>query len=148
MSTILSERLSDSRKAIRAYIQNHWDDQRLHDVYAFNADGKMRFASSCCCLMGVTKTEALHEKSCNDHFEKQLDSHYYLAQRLPGGVAAEEAYRTFGYYFTKVGKTLVVHTSDELRRVRLSALLRAEIRRRARKEAAAETDRPRVTAEV
>jgi len=147
MTSVLNKRISESRKVIRAFIQKHWDDQRLHDVYAFNADGKMRFASSCCCLMGVTLAETLHS-NCQCIYNRLLDAHYFKAQRLPGGLAAEEGYRVLGYYLYTRGSTPRIQVSDELRRLRLSALLRAEIRRRVRKEAAAETDRPRVTAEV
>jgi len=138
MSVPLSKQLSMARKDIRAFIQTHWSDQKLHDVYAFNADGKMRFGSTCCCLMGVTLTTP-HIRECPQPI---VPNHYFRAQLLPGGHEAENGYRLFGFF-----KTFGC-SSDALRRVRLSALLRAEIRRRARKEAAAETARPRVTAEV
>lgn len=115
--------LRESKNAIRYFIRAHWDDQRLHDVYAFNRDGRMKFIYPCCCLLGVTQAAVLHER-CDGL------SHYLPAKELPGAEEAELAYgrlRCFGF---PVGLKLSVEHMDALLQRRLSAILRAEMRRR------------------
>lgn len=133
----LQESIRDAKQYIRAFIRTNWDDQKLLEVYAFNADGKMSYFHGCNCLMGVTLSDKLHKEMCEE-FKRTLKGnlpadkdHYSLAHALPGSLNAEVAYRNLGAR-SWAGCHLYSTTSDQRRRVRLSALLRAEIRRRAR----------------
>jgi len=85
--------------------------QRLHDVLAFNEDGKMSYSDGCSCLMGVTFAQGLHtrDSACTDP-----QFHYFMARALPGAAEAEIAYRKI----SAEGPGL------------MDAILRAEIRRR------------------
>jgi hypothetical protein len=126
--------LRKSKQVVREWVRANFSDQKLAEVTAFNADGKMTFRNPCGCLMGVTYSERLHMgNECNR-------SHYWVARRQDLSQTrrfaalfptsrigkAEKAYNflgfasNFGYCFG----------DDELRRRRFSALLRAEIRRR------------------
>ncbi len=147
------QRVSEARKTIRNFIRMHWDDRRLHEVYAFNADGKMSYFSACRCIMGVTLCEHLHDRVCADLQRSwdanTFDSHYNKAQQLEGGKETEDAYSILGWNNLCLGLTT---TTDATRRVRLSTILRAEIRRRAREnrqiKARFETIGSRATSQV
>ncbi len=115
----MNPELKQAKQAIRAFIRMHWSDQKLAEVYAFNRDGKMCYSSGCRCLLGVTASERLHGNAdCPYILGQQGRHHYYVAKRLPLAEAAEGAYLYLGFYGNQ--------------QARLSAILRAEMRRRAR----------------
>ena len=129
--------LRRSKQLIREWVRTHFSDQQLASVTAFNADGKMGFRNPCGCLMGVTYSDRLHV-GYDCHQE-----HYWQARRedlaQTGRLASlfsssgmgktEKAYHFLG--FTAAFKSCF--GDDELRRRRFSALLRAEMRRRERR---------------
>jgi hypothetical protein len=116
---------------IRAFVRENWSDQKLAEVYAFNADGKMNFHNPCSCLIGVTDSDTLHE-DCGWQMQVQIlstgcvlnklnsDHHYVLCQGrlVTKAWFAEQAYRDLG--------------GPALAQKRLSAILRAEMKRRER----------------
>ncbi len=106
--------LRECKQAIRSFIRQHWDDQRLASVYAFNRDGKMTYYDPCGCLIGVSLSDVLHEE--DEDF--QCGDHYLRAQHLAGAVEAEMAYCGLASFGER-------HTL-------LSPILRAEIKRRDR----------------
>ena len=136
--------LRNSKQIVREWVRAHFDDQRLASVAAFNADGKMSFRNPCGCLMGVTYSDRLHTVGECDH------KHYWLARQqdlaqtrrfaalFPSSRIgkAEKAYNFLG--FSAVFRSCF--GDDELRRRRFSALLRAEMYRRARLKVFAEDD--------
>jgi hypothetical protein len=111
-----------AKRTIRAWIQAHFSDEKLAEVYAFNADCKMSLEDPCGCLLGVTLPTTLHQdyivcgKFCPDR-----NSHYATAKKLPSGRAVEYAYYCLGFGLF-----------PSLRRYRLARILRAEIKRRDR----------------
>lgn len=121
----MNVRLKQDKQTIREYIRNYFDDQRLAQVYAFNRDGKMEFYSRCGCLLGVTLCTTLHYKACDE--DRMLSTNHYFHARndLKGAKLAEMAYgdlcSDYSYPYGKL-----------LRQQRLSAILRAEMRRRDR----------------
>jgi len=136
--------LRKSKEIVRAWIRAHFSDQKLASVAAFNADGRMSFRNPCGCLMGVTFSDRLHEgHGCNRE-------HYWMARRQD----LMET-RRFAALFptTRIGKTEKAYNflgfsrdfntcfgDDELRRRRFAAILRAEMRLRARLRLAAQTE--------
>ena len=67
--------LRHSKQVIREWVRVNFSDQKLASVVAFNADAKMTFRNPCGCLMGVTRSDHLHEgHGCNRE-------HYWLARR-------------------------------------------------------------------
>src|ERR1043166_6181411 len=122
--------LRESKQLIRRWISERFSDERLAQVYAFNQDGKMRFQSACDCLLGVTGSPTLHEpESCRDD---DWPAHYFRI-RYNGGQFAldcEQAYNILGWLNTR--RFGIADCSDELRKRRLSAILRAQMRIRAR----------------
>lgn len=132
--------LQHSKQVVRQWVRLNFSDQKLASVVAFNADGKMTFRNPCGCLMGVTHSERLHEGHDCDR------EHYWLARRqdlsqtrrfaalFPAHRVgkAERAYNFLGFSATFSS----CFGDDQLRRRRFSALLRAEMRRRARINAA------------
>lgn len=126
--------LQQQKAIIRAFIRANWSDLRLHEVYAFNRDGKMTYFNSCCCIMGVTdESLSLHTGSIGPACERVLN-HYDEARELPHGIAAEGAYHQLGYNLNSQLGYLndLPLDPDQVRQERLSAILRAEIRRRER----------------
>ena len=128
--------LQNSKQTVRAWVQTNFSDEKLASVTAFNADGKMTFRNPCGCLMGVTHSERLHVGHDCDR------KHYWLARRQDLAQT-----RRFAAFFpsTRIGKTEKAYNfmgfsatfsscfgDDELRRRRFSAILHAEMRRRAR----------------
>jgi hypothetical protein len=128
--------LRTSKQVLREWVRTHFSDQKLASVAAFNTDGNMGFRNPCGCLMGVTYSDHLHAgHNCNHE-------HYWRARRedlaLTGHLATifsssgmgktERAYHFLG--FTAAFRNCC--GDDEIRRRRFSALLRAEMRRRAR----------------
>ncbi len=119
----MKQDLKQSKQAIRAFIRAHWSDEKLCAVFAFNLDGKMSYSDSCGCIRGVTLADTLHTEHELHIYHRpgtpreQL-MHYSEAGNLPGAWAAEFAYGRLGPY--------------ELAQRRLSAILRAEMRRRER----------------
>ncbi len=131
------KKLHQSKRSIREWVRTNFSDQRLASVTAFNVDGRMSFRDPCGCLLGVTYSDPLHvdAEDCNQE-------HYWLARRQdsarsrrwaapvsPSGMGKlEKAYLFLGFspaFHTCLG-------DDEVRRRRLSALLRAEMRLRDR----------------
>lgn len=115
------------KQHIRSFIRQHWSDQRLAEVYAFCADGKMRSSAPCHCLMGVTTAIQLHDTFVTICPENKLGepSHYTTARRLAGGVNAERAYIELCY------KVPIGQNSQAVADRILRAIMKAEMRRRA-----------------
>lgn len=126
--------LRQSKQTVREWVREHFSDEKLASVCAFNEDGKMSFRNPCGCLMGVTLTDRLHDgKDCNRE-------HYWAARR----VDVAQTHR-FGRLFpsNRIGKAERAYNllgfakdmcscfgDDAVRRRRFSAILRAEMRRR------------------
>ncbi len=128
--------LRKSKTIVRDWIRANFSDQRLASLAAFNMDGKMTFRNPCACLIGVTHSARLHaDEECSRE-------HYWLARRrdvaqtsrfaaLFSSVRigrAEKAYLFLGFSVNFSN----CFGDDELRRRRFAAILRAEMRRRAR----------------
>ncbi len=122
--------LRQAKQDIRKFIQHQYTDDKLASVYAFNQDKNMQFMNCCSCLLGVTLSDELHTR-CGDSYAMNRFSHYRKAQDLPFAYQAECAYARIGY---RLGSVYGHSDWDYsvLRRVRLSAILRAEIHRRDR----------------
>jgi hypothetical protein len=128
--------LRNSKQIVREWVRANFSDQKLADVTAFNADGKMTFRNPCGCLMGVTHSNTLHIGfDCNrDHYwiarRQDLSQTRRFAALFPSSRIgkAEKAYNFLGYS-TAFNNCF---GDDQVRRRRFSALLRAEMRRRAR----------------
>jgi hypothetical protein len=130
--------IRNAKQVIRAWVGANFSDEKLAGVSAFNADGKMSFRNPCSCLLGVTYSDRLH--TCQDDCSRE---HYQLAWRQDmaqrGRFAslfsssrmgnAEKAYIFLGLS----NKFDNCFGDDDLRRRRLSALLRAEMRCRDRR---------------
>lgn len=121
--------LKQAKRDIRAFIQQHWTDQRVAECYAFNADGHMRFSNCCGCIIGVTLSTHLHKTDNTHPCPDILRSHYQIAATLDGGRRAEIAYAQLMY-------THGPGRFPGLAQRRFSAILRAEMRRRDRIRAA------------
>jgi hypothetical protein len=132
----LQSELRKSKQIVREWIRANFSEQKLASVYAFNADGRMSFRNPCGCLMGVTYSDRLHDGyGCNqEHYwiarQKDLAESGWLAAIFSGSGMGktERAYIVLGYS----SKFTSCFGDDELRQRRLSAILRAEMRRRAR----------------
>lgn len=122
--------LKDAKRTIRVWIQQ-FSGQRLAEVYAFNADGKMSVSEYCCCLLGVTLAPVLHT-NCGIDWPigswNRPPQHYRTAKAGAAGYWAEVAYHDLGFC-SKDGNGVRVF-NESLRQRRLSAILRGEIRRR------------------
>ncbi len=122
--------LREAKNAVREYIRT-FTDQKLADVYAFNADGKMKYMHPCRCLLGVGSSEgALHTLYCmKNHLEEERAKH-----ELVVGILLPAA--EIGYCFLGIrgafSQAVRINT-DYLRQCRLSAILRAEMRLRDRR---------------
>ena len=132
--------LRESKRIVREWVRANFADQKLASVMAFNADGKMHFRNPCGCLMGVTYSDRLHEgHGCGRE-------HYWLARRqdLTQTKRFAALFPTFrigkterAYYFLGFSPAFnSCFGDDQLRQRRISALLRAEMRRRAWRDAA------------
>ena len=114
--------LKEEKQAIRNFVRANWTDQKLAEVYAFNRDGKMHPQKACNCLLGVTLSENLHDN--NDGFTCP-GGHYSAAECLNHAWLAEKAYMNWMFFCEEpLG----------LCQRRLSAILRAEMKRRAKDE--------------
>jgi hypothetical protein len=123
--------LRQAKQTLRQYIRR-FDDPKLAAVYAFNSDGKMEYANTCSCLRGVASSAVLHHIKCRG-------DHYFRIGFDPATRCAEHAYLALGWSFEYEFEDYGFAGSafrDDLRRVRLSAILRAELRRRDRDRAA------------
>jgi hypothetical protein len=145
--------LKQAKVAIRSWIQTHFSDQRLAEVYAFNRDGKMKYEDPCGCLLGVTLAKQLHNcpeygpcietvlpaPSCSGVicfdetavFDNALVLHYDQAVELQNARVAEFAYDRLGFW-NDDECFLDEEENGDLRQRRMSAIVRAEIRRRDR----------------
>jgi len=113
----MNAELKEVKIDIRNWIAR-FSDQRLSEVYAFNADGQMEFAHPCRCLLGVT-LGAPHQDCAGGHYD--------IALELPAAVAAEDAYDLLGFIGVQVDSEA---EANDVRRRRLSPILRGEMRRR------------------
>lgn len=111
--------LREAKQAIRAYIQTK-PEQRVAEVYAFNQDGKMDADNGCTCLLGTMSAAKLHVRlilaTCP---ELDCGMHYLREREVDGARWAENGYICLSSY-------------PDIRRRRFSAILRAELRLRAR----------------
>jgi len=149
--------LQSSKQVVRAWVRAHFSDQRLASVVAFNEDGRMGFRNPCGCLMGVTYSDRLHDPGLDgagiDGANHDCDrKHYWRARRLDLSQTrrfaalflasqlgkAEKAYLFLGFS----ANCRNCFGDDDLRRRRFSALLRAEMRRRARLNVRVPDDAP------
>ena len=128
--------LRSAKQIVRAWVRTHFSDYKLASVVAFNADGRMSFQNPCGCLMGVTFSEPLHvgEQTCNhEHYWKARRQDLAQTRRFAALFPrsrmgkAEKAYNFLGFSHRLSG----CFGDDDLRQRRFSALLRAEMRRRA-----------------
>jgi hypothetical protein len=129
--------LRKAKQVIREWVHTNFSDEKLAGVAAFNADGKMSFRNPCSCLMGVTYSNRLHtaDEACNRE-------HYRTACRLDLAHSGRFAALFSSTRMGKVEKAYIVlgletrfHScfgDDQLRARRFAALLRAEMRRRAK----------------
>ena len=132
----MTEELKWAKQGIREWI-GEFSDQRLAEVYAFNADGKMRYNDGCACLMGVTLAQRLHvcmANSCCPESDFGLCTHYGAASHMYGASFAETAYYALGHGDYR-GCKPKPYMNKHLRQRRLSPILRAEMRRRDRTKA-------------
>jgi len=116
--------LRKAKGYIRAWI-SPWSDQKLAEVYAFNADGKMDIWESCNCIRGVVLCDQLHIGSAGECGI----AHYSQSAKIPGAIEAEFSY-------LELGRIRIGHHSGwgkALAQRRLSAILRAEMRLRSRR---------------
>lgn len=71
-----------------------FSDERLHEVYAFNQDGKMSFSDPCACILGVTSANHPHV-SRGQHIKcpEFPSGHYTRAKYMTSnGKQVEQAY--------------------------------------------------------
>lgn len=143
----MNKELQYAKRSIRAFIQKYWDDRRLAEIYAFNADGHMYYIDHCGCILGVTLADTLHKiRECTTAFligsgmeqVVNCEHHYIKAQRLPLARQAENGYAILSSWSGSFARTWHLDYAD-LGRKRLSAILRAEIRRRDRLAAVSPT---------
>jgi hypothetical protein len=120
----MNSRLKSAKRHIREFIGRHWSDQKLAEVYAFNRDGKMNWLSVCSCILAVTVSDVLHTTATVADTERYADARriFDTAQLV------ESSYRILGIAFHL--PTTMPPDFHWLRNVRLSAILRGEIRRR------------------
>lgn len=122
----MNEYLKQAKQDIRAFIREHWSDEKLAGALAFNQDGCMNYVNTCSCLMGVTLSDYFHHDRVNC-----IIGHYHVATRLAGAYAAEKGYMLLGSMAIPPFLCEVMVT-DELRRRRLAPILKAELHRRDR----------------
>lgn len=116
----MNAELKRNKQEIRNWIKQ-WDDQRLAHVYCHNRDGKMRLMDPCGCILGVTLAGTVHARWESECGHK----HYEQAKNLPGADAVENAYQD-------LASVAGVSQGDIFRCLRMSPILRAELRRRDR----------------
>jgi hypothetical protein len=105
-----------NKQIIREYIRQHFSDEKLAQVYAWNQDGKMLATDPCGCLLGVTSSAQIHnwsKEGCPN------SKHYFEAKAIPGAVEAEQAFFRLSHGH-----------SNSRRQPVMSAILRAEMKRR------------------
>ena len=128
--------LRKSKQAVRQWVRVRFSDQQLASAAAFNADGKMGFRNPCGCLLGVTYSDPLHAgHNCNqEHYQLARQQDRRQAGRLGALLSPSEMGRAEKAYLFLGFTAAFRHCfgDDEVRRRRFSALLRAEMRRRAR----------------
>lgn len=113
-------KISYMKEPIRAFIRANWSDEKLAQVYAFNRDDMMDPFDMCACILGVTTSDVLHSEFSNPRCSDPR--HSDRAKGLPYSAEAE-----VGYICLSFGP----RPDDEVSRI-LSAILRAEMRRRDR----------------
>lgn len=135
--------LREAKQAIRSFIRAFWDDQKLHEVYAFNADGKMEHDDPCGCIRGVTLAETLHTLDFTGMCPYGNGCLHYSQCCSGTAMYAEHGHLRIGYRtdadFNYEDED---RDSDLLRQRRMSAILRAELRRRARQSSPSEAAEP------
>jgi hypothetical protein len=129
--------LRKAKQVIREWVRTNFSDEKLACVAAFNADGKMSFRNPCSCLMGVTYSNRLHtaDEACNrEHYRTACRHDLAHSGRFAALFSstrmgkAEKAYIVLGLE----AKFHSCFGDDQLRARRFAALLRAEMRRRAK----------------
>lgn len=106
-----------STKAIEGFLRTAYSDEKLAALLAWTEDGGLS-ALSCCCLVGIpTRVGAFNKRLEFGAFHsEEIDSHYLIAQSIPGATEAE-------WEFIRLG-------DDEERRTAIIPLIRAEMARR------------------
>jgi hypothetical protein len=111
--------------AIRAFLQNHYSDEKLAALLAHAEDGKLAY-HSCCCFVGVSNANhslRTHgegvQMSINGEHSFVESAHCLEARSLPSAELAEDE-------FYDSGKT------DAERRAKLIPLIHEEMERRER----------------
>jgi hypothetical protein len=122
----MNPRLKEDYRVVRAFLP-HYDDQHLAAFLDHLRAGKFAYNSCCCFIGAATADHALIGKA--DYVsEIGLEPHYRKAKdRLSGAWEAERAVWMWGD-----GHDVSAVAADALRTRRLTAIVKAEIRRRMR----------------
>jgi|SRR6185312_3459548 len=120
--------LREAKQILRDFIRAEWSDEKLAQVYAFNADGKMSLDCPCSCIVGVHSSLQLHYGCMKGHYSAFIDRH-------PQARVIETAYARLGCAgdIQIAQQALIGIDFRQLQCNRIfSAILRAEMRRRDR----------------
>lgn len=116
----MNEGLKENKRIIRAFMREHYTDERLAMLLAHARDGKLAYFS-CCCFVGIpTADHALRGRTIWG-----TEEHYVAAKALPGATFAEFAYAALSNAFGE-------DEANPQRVRRLIPIVKAEMRRRSR----------------
>ena len=119
----------ERKRAIRAFMQAHYTDEKLAQLLAHAQDGKLDY-SSCCCFIGVAT--ANHTLGTGDDFGSDRGGmgHYIEAKRLSGAALAEKAFAYLWESNYWDSKNRECRTLRQRRNAILIPMIRAEQKRR------------------
>lgn len=132
----MNQELRENKQICRAFLQEHYTDERLAMLLAHAEDGKLSYFSCCCFIGTATSDHALRGHSVLIEIAAALPrgapdfvfpKHYFAAKNLRGAEDAEEAFFDLG-------------DDAAERRAEILGIIRKEIRRRDRQAAQTELE--------
>lgn len=117
------------KKHIRAFMRNHYTDERLAQLLCHARDGKLAYFS-CCCFIGIATADHALEGNIGGAYSES--EHYLTAAHLDGALDADRSY----CWLANVSPNNWTQPSDEVRRRILIPMIRAEMKRRSSVEPA------------
>lgn len=77
-------KIAQATLAVKEFISARWTDRKIAEVEAFCRDGKMNDMNPCCCLIGVTSSDNLHQSCGTAH------NHYFEMLKMDQAAKAAE----------------------------------------------------------
>lgn len=128
----MDRELKENKRTLRAFMREHYTDERLAMLLAHAQSGRLSY-TSCCCFIGIpTANHSLQGDDWTEVTGGNVDTeHIAESRQIPGARYAERAFLMLGGADSFGERERFCKEANEQRRRRLIPIVKAEMKRRA-----------------